>query len=399
MNQLRFALETVDGGTFEDLAMDFLRAQGYGVHESGRPGRDGGWDARIELGGRIGIAHASTREDATRKLWEDAEKVKELEEDHNEDYDLFVFVTNQKVTGEQELDLKDEIRDEYGWTLQIHHQDNLLGEIRENVPELADRYLDIDLGTDYDHLRRIKQLRDDRVAAIRSRNGHATGLPDGPVVALHVIPNGLFSQEKMNSADLPVPPVLGELSMWSAETRGKEKVASGPGRNGGEYCSYGVLRNDGLYESANWSMIRDNEQEATDEAWTTGTVHSTGAGLDASVVIAGRRALNALREAGFSGAAFVSLSIVDAAHARLMTLDWQRGFGSKPPLLGRDVYATGLYQMPIGKDEVIADLEPLLSEVWRESGYEEGTVSIQDGTWAHGNVHFQTEPMLEEGDR
>lgn len=180
------------------------------LHESGGTGRDGGWDARIHLDDRNGIAHASTRGDWRYKLQQDAKKVKQLEDDRAEDYDLFVFVTNKEVTGQQELDLEEEIYEKYGWRLQIFHRDNLLGELRQNLPKLADRYLDIDLGTDHDHRRRIRQLRDERIEAIRNRNGHAANLPGGSVVALHVIPNGLFLQKKKNITELPNPPAFGE---------------------------------------------------------------------------------------------------------------------------------------------------------------------------------------------
>lgn len=112
-----------------------------------------------------------------------------------------------------------------------------------------------------------------------------------------------------------------------------------------------------------------------------------------------RRVLNRLHDAGFSGAAFLSVAILDAAHARMMTADWRRGAMAKPPLLGSDVYKTELYQVPIGADEIIADLEPTLSEVWCEFGQSDGTPSIEDGTWAYGDVRFQTDTVLEEGDR
>lgn len=85
MDKLEFALETIDGGTFEALAADFLRVQDYDVHESGRTGADGGWDARIELGGRNGIVHTSTQTRWKRKLRKDAKKVKKTGEQTREE--------------------------------------------------------------------------------------------------------------------------------------------------------------------------------------------------------------------------------------------------------------------------------------------------------------------------
>lgn len=106
MDELGFALDTIDGRAFEDFAMAFLREEGYKIHESGGTGPDGGWDARVEMGSRHGISHVSKRKDWRRKLREDAKKVKELEDDRSEEYDLFVFVTSQEVQGNQQLEMK-----------------------------------------------------------------------------------------------------------------------------------------------------------------------------------------------------------------------------------------------------------------------------------------------------
>lgn len=140
MDELEFALENIRGHAFEDFAMAFLRENGYQVHESGGSGPDGGWDARIELGNREGIAHVSTQKTWKRKLRSDADKVKDLEDDHGEDYDLFVFVTNQDVGGDKELDMEEEIREQYGWTLKIHHRKEILGELRQNAQDLAENF-------------------------------------------------------------------------------------------------------------------------------------------------------------------------------------------------------------------------------------------------------------------
>ena len=400
MNELEYALETIDGGTFESLSMDFLRSKGYKVHESGSSGRDGGWDARIKIGDRTGIVHASTRSDWRYKLKDDAEKVRQLENDRDKDYDLFVFVTNKGVNGQQELDLEDDIRDEYGWTLQLYHRDNLLGEIRQNIPEVADRYLDIDLGTDHDHYQRVEQLRDDRIEVIRNRDGHAERLPNGSAVVLHVIPNGIFSQEKIDASELPNPPVLGVLFGAHATVRGKEVIGTGPNSSPDQEGAYSVLRNDGLYESVDWSRIRDSPHPNEDDAWIAGSVRSSDAGLDASVIITTKGVIDSMRDAGFSGSVFVSLSVLDAANAKLSSeKSRSRDILWTPEMLGKDVYSTDLHQVPIGDQEIITYLEPMLSEVWREFGYTEGTRNIDDGEWSGGEVRVNRDILLSAGDQ
>lgn len=399
MNELEYALETIDGGTFEDLSMDFLRSKGYEVHESGRPGRDGGWDARIQIGSRNGIAHASTHRDWRPKLRQDAQKVAQLEKDRDENYNLLIFVTNEKVTGQQELDLEDEIYEKYSWKLQIFHRDNLLGELRQNLPDLADRYLDVDLGPDHDHRRRIEQLRDERIEAIRTRNEHAANLPEGSAVTLHVIPNGLFSQEKKDITKLPNPPAFGGSIAAPIKTLGQEKLRMGRRRGDDEYESYSLLRNNGLYEATDWSRVVENNRSSEKEEWINASIRHSDRGLDASVVITIKDVVTALRDAGFSGVAFVSLSILDAPYAKLSTSKSRNDSLWQPPQLGKEVYTTNLYQVPISEEEILKYIEPVLSEVWRECGYEEGTKNIEDGEWARGSVSGTQETLLKEGDR
>jgi hypothetical protein len=159
MDDLEFALAKIRGRPFEDFAMAYLREQGYQVHESGSSGPDGGWDARVELGDRKGIAHAGVQETWRQKLRSDAEKVADLEEQRGEDYSLFVFVTNQNVGGVQQLDLEDEIREEYGWILKIHHRKDILGELRQNCQGLTDDFLDVDLQKDHNHVWTYKKAK------------------------------------------------------------------------------------------------------------------------------------------------------------------------------------------------------------------------------------------------
>lgn len=268
MGDLEFALEKIHGHVFEDFAMAFLREEGYSVHESGAAGPDGGWDAQIKLGDREGIAHASVQKTWKRKLRSDAEKVADLEEELDEDYDLFVFVTNQDVGGNQELDMQDEIREEYGWTLKIHHRKEILGELRQNKPGLAQEFFDIDLHREDDHIEEIEELCQNQLDQIQAREGYASELVDGPAVVLHVIPNGVNSKSKTRSGEIPSPSVLFERRNSYGETKGKYTISYGSGGASGQKHSYAVVRNDGLYESASVSAFI----EKYDALWLQGFI-------------------------------------------------------------------------------------------------------------------------------
>lgn len=397
MDELKFALEHIDGGTFERFTMAFLRASDYDVHESGEGGADAGWDAEVEIGGREGIAHASVQNRWRRKLREDAEKVRQLEEERREDYDLLVFVTNQSVTGVQEMDMRSEIEEEYGWNLELIHRDNILGELRQNKQDLADEFLDIDLQRDQDHLAKIEDLRDKRLEKIKNRTEYAKDLANGPAVVLHIIPNGIFSKRKVRSADnIPDPAVFYDLVSGYSETRGKYKITYGRDGTSDEQSAYGVLRNDGLYESVTTSAIMPGGR---DDLWIRGGVVSSGVGLDPSVVITVNRTLNHLSEMGFSGTAFAVLSFLDAREVKLESRQTRRGLmRGGNHTLDTDFYTTELYPVQIEGDENIKNLEPLLSEVWRQFGHENGTPNIEDGKWDSGSVRVSQEMLLEEGD-
>lgn len=387
MDELDYALETVDGTTFERLSAAFLRALGYAVKESGVQGRDGGWDARVEMNGQTGIAHASVRTDWRTKLRADAKKVADLEADRGDEYEIFVFVTNQQVTGQQELELEDEIAAEYGWKLKLYHRQNLLGLIYERKPELADRYLDIDLAFDADHLAELQDLRDERVDLIQRREGDAAPLSEGPAVVVHVIPNGITSNPPRRSTDdIPAPSVLGSFSRNRAQARGKSKyVLDSNNRFGDGYEGYALLRNDGLYESATTKLFGTLKENL----WAKSTHDRDGPCLDAAILIAVRDALADQAKMGFSGTASVWITLLDAAEAMLdHGLNLYHSLSGQPSF-GFDRYSTEVSPLSIVEQsyaDVIPEMEPPLSEIWREFGYQSGSGKIKDGEWTGQDI-------------
>lgn len=377
MNELEYALDTISGTPFEKLTADFLRVSGYEVHESGLKGTDGGWDARVELSTRRGIAHASTAEKWRQKIRSDADSVQDLEDERGENYDLFVFVTNQAVTGQQELDIEAEIESKYGWNVRIHHRENILGKIRTEEPGLAD-HLGVDVESERDHLEAVRELRDERIEVIQNRSGTAEDLQAGAAVALHVVPSGVFSNERKSlSGDVPELPILWEPITVRAEARGKYLLSTKNAGLRGPWLSYGLLRNDGLYETVTANGIVEHEEKGYLQLNST----SASLGFDATVVLTVRRALSVLEALGFRGTAAVSLSLLDASGTILSKRDrGVRPFGG-PNALQTDVYATEPVSVTVGGDSLLGDLEPALSEVWREFGRPNGTENIEDGEW------------------
>lgn len=283
--------------------------------------------------------------------------------------------------------MEDEIAEEYGWRLRLYHRQDLLGEIYNNVPGLAKHHLDVNLGFDTDHLANLEELLTERLNAIQERRDEATDLDPGPTVAVHVVPNGIFSTRKTRStAGMPNPSVLSEPVSVATDARGKLKVAYD--RDGGlGYRGYALLRNDGLYESVTTRLF--SESERGEPSLRAAVEDEDDApGLDASVVVAVRETLAHLSAMGYSATASVWISVLDAADSKLDSGRVERS-PTATPALGVDRYSTEVVTASIGdreRDAVLTDLEPALSELWRQFGYAEGTRNVEDGEWRGGVV-------------
>lgn len=392
MDKLEYDIDTIDGTPFEQLASDFLRAKDYDVHESGLKGTDGGWDARVEMGDHHGIAHASTRNDWRPKIREDASNVQDLEEKQDEDYNLFVFVTNQQITGQQQLDIEDEIHEEYDWNVQIYHRDNILGELRAGESGLAKQHFDMDLGTDRDHLEQVRELCNERIEMIRNRNGEAEKLQKGAAVAVHIVPTGAFSNNRESlSGDSPALPLLWELPTSRSVARGKSLLSKKEAGLQEPWYSYALLRNDGFYETVTADGIVENRGKRFLQLNST----RAGLGFDATVVLTVRRALAAMESLGFSGTATVLISLVGASGTITSTNDrGVRPFGGAKKLQ-TDSYTTEPISVTIGGDSALGKLEPALSEIWRELGKQNGTENIEDSEWVGAEIVLSGETLLE----
>ena len=176
MKALDYAIDTIDEATFANLAAAFIRSRGYRTKEGIERGE---WGARVWMRARPGIACASVNEDWRAELRTSAKKVKRLERDGNTAYELFVFVTNQDVTGLQEFEIEDEIRREYGWRLRLYHRQDLLGEIYNTTPGLAKHHLDVNLGFETGHLATLEELRDERLDIVRVQQLPSTSFRTG----------------------------------------------------------------------------------------------------------------------------------------------------------------------------------------------------------------------------
>lgn len=140
-NRVLWTLDTqTDGTTFERLCVDLLSREGYphivpigGVHDRGR-------DAEIrELSGTITFFQFSLEESWLGKLRRELRKV----QGYGHTVDIYIFVTNRKVTGRKRDNLTKEVEHKYGWRLVLFDREWLRNRLEEQHPDLAAKYLGI----------------------------------------------------------------------------------------------------------------------------------------------------------------------------------------------------------------------------------------------------------------
>ena len=159
--------------------------------------------------------------------------------------------------------------------------------------------------------------------------------------------------------------VFGDLVRGQSETRGK-KVKAFEHQGSG----YAIQRNDGLYESATTSITREGHEG---DWWLNGIIQSSGGiGFDAAVVLAVQDTLESLSEIGYSGVAFVSLSLLDAKEVKPHHSTGVRRPFATDPLFGLSEYFTEFATVNIRDEEIIEDVEPMISKVWRQFSRQEG---------------------------
>lgn len=384
MDKLEWAVDTVDGTTFEKIAGEILRHEGYEVHESGVIGADGGWDAKIKIAGKTGIGHASASDDWRGKLRRDAEKVEDLETDEGASYDLLVFVTNQRVTGQQELDMRDEIEDNYGWELEILHRRDVIGITGNERPDLAERHFGFNPKRQDDHLDHIIELRDERLDIISDRKEITSDLADGPAAVVHLIPNGVFSGNYVSrSDDLPGLPMFGRLDVHPAtETTGKGKLnAYNP--HDQQHGSYVYLGKNGLFEAVDTRVFREDEEG---QLWMNNS-RKAKRSLDCKVGITVQAGIRALKEMGVTGTVFCFISLLDANGAQIAYEQRIVGPHSQQPLR-TERYTTDLAEIPLAEADVVGSLRDPLTEIWQELGWSVNLHYNEDGEWAGPVVRF-----------
>lgn len=191
--ELETALASIYPQDLEKLAVDLLSECGYNVDPTGTSGDDGGLDGLLHDGDRDGALHVARRESnkLRGKVTDDAGKLA----NHERSYDFFMFVTSADPSGGLCRRIEAEIQEEYGWKTKIWDRERLRNKLMTDHQALAREHLNVDQRDQFnDHRAKIVELRDERLDQIEVRRDLPNELPDGPALAVHLIPNNVFNR-------------------------------------------------------------------------------------------------------------------------------------------------------------------------------------------------------------
>ncbi len=150
MSKVLWALDyEIETQAFERLCVDLLYRNGFKDIDPVEP-QDGGRDAEEHprrgrgRDGEAAFFQFSKEKDWKKKLRSDAKKLAA----GGFKFQTFVFVTPKKARGVDRDALAKEIREKYGWKLTIFSRAWFRLQLEEAQPDLAKKYLDVDVGAD-----------------------------------------------------------------------------------------------------------------------------------------------------------------------------------------------------------------------------------------------------------
>lgn len=358
------ALLRIQPDTLEQLASDVLSVYGYDVNPSGTQGTDGGRDAYVTIGDRPGIAHYSKQKTWRQKLRKDASKA----EDHDREYEIFVFVTNQEVTGQQEMDMREEVREDHGWELDLWHLERLRNKLETDLPEIARRHLGVDPQGQPDNLAAIEELKESRIEAIETRDELPTELEGGPFVAVHIFPNGMESMEYgVRPSDLPTPPEFGREDFpfnGKPTADGKLSVRD---ELSDENPKYTFFHEDGWIEAVSTRFIGHDG---------TFPAHK----FDTEVVRTVKNSLECLEEIGAKPPLFVYITVFGFQDTELWYTKHVHGPEQKTQVPKENMSLKAMEVTSYDQPVAIA-LKPALDRFWNGCGWRVGCIDYSDGEW------------------
>ncbi|WP_313696073.1 restriction endonuclease [Halorarum halobium] len=375
--QVENAIRDIDADDWEQLCSDILRADGHDVKPTATgSGGDGGKDALISRGGRDGIAHYTTRKKSRTKskLKKDADKAAA----HDRDYDVFVFMTNQKIGGAVVDDLVDDHREEYGWELKIWHRETVRNFLMGSEPELAASHLGVDPRASYlDGKQQIDDYHEDCIQNIATRDQLDIPLADGPVLTLHLLPNGHDTVRYVDTpSELPLPPIYGkdkgvdQVQIGDAVYSVSDRL-SYMGDTSQEQPGYTRLDEHGRFEAAGTSPFMQDSR--------TGEVVLSGEHMEVDLARTLKGALRCLKTLEVSPPVYLYVTVQDVKDVQLQSSKGNSPMGGGG--FGTDSYAPPAVEVSSFDNSAPELLREPVNRIWTKARWNNGSPFYNDDGW------------------
>lgn len=356
--RLEAALQGMHEDTLEQLADDLLYREDFTVEPTSNSGADNKRDSLVEKDGEQGIVHCSINKRMESKIKGDAQKAA----DRPEDFDFFLFFTNQDRSTVLRDRLEEEITEQYGFRARIRDFEFLRNALMGNPEnhDLAREHLSVDPSALFDDAKEeAERIHETRVTALQDDRPYRELSDEGPYIVVHVIPVGTYE----TLADkIPCPPDFGS-PVGIGEAIGTGKLGLTEGRGGQPVRTYGYIDEEGWYEGV------------SSNGWGYGDIQAVRGDLDKLVVRTLESVLGQYENADFESYQppfFVVLSLVGI-----------EGYTMQPPAgrsrpmnlrkFSKEVFSTNLVEVE-SYDEPGADvLRDQLNRLWQSAGYRNGS--------------------------
>ena len=368
-----YRLSEIEDGPLERLAIDLLtRTDRYqGVDPQGGRGKDGGKDGLLldNPDGASVIIHISRRQDWRQKLEEDLRKAA----DHDRDYDIFVYVTNQIITGNQKPipDVAQPFVDEHEWEIDIWDGELLRSELDNNHQDLRERYLQI--ARDEDPSKKAARLIDERLRLIRRRD-HKLPRPlrSGPASVLHLIPHeAIAGSSEFINEELPRPQLPGRFPGHSYENTVDGAVSYAPGGSTSESdLAYIYVDAEGWVEAVDAFIGNEESKTIGGERFEK----LLGDGYEY-----GREALDKL---GFDGPFEVGLSVLSVKGYSFATGRSSGLNRTGPKEFRRDDIEANPYTLEEVESQTGDAMKRAFDRVWRGARWSDGSPYYSESGWS-----------------
>lgn len=384
-SRIEAALQALSGRRLERLMSDLLERQGYNVDPTGTRGPDGGREALLTDESYVGILHCSVQQDDwITKAHKDAEKAVD---NFEQDFDQYIFATNQDPAGAKRDRVEREITSEWGMQTIIWDFERIRNELVGNSEnhDLIREHLSVNPNRPWvDVEKEVDELYGKLVERIKCREApDGTITADSAIVAVHVIPQEAIDDHHSRYVDdLPHPPQFDKRDSFP-QNRPKLKITENNRRvhSGEDRERYTTIHRDGWTEGILTALHPHTDQR-------TGLIQKS---IDFKIVNFVKTAIESFDEAEIFPPYYVYVSLIDAAD---YTLDYPNKLGGPPGSeqpFGEDEIRLNRVRIDDESENIPEALRQTIDQMWRYCGWNR-SINYQPIESEDNETHFEFRP-------